>query len=121
MKISFYTLGCRTNQSETESMMAAFEKDRWELVPFGNPAEVCVVHTCCVTARSDMKVRQTIRKIIKGQPEIKVVVAGCSVHLHREIFAKIPGVALTLDNSEKEEILQKVKAVCSEFTHPDLI
>ena len=39
MRVSFYTLGCKVNQYDTQSMQAAFEAAGWEIVPFGERAD----------------------------------------------------------------------------------
>ncbi|RKY62211.1 MAG: tRNA (N(6)-L-threonylcarbamoyladenosine(37)-C(2))-methylthiotransferase MtaB, partial [Candidatus Latescibacterota bacterium] len=48
-RIAFYVLGCKLNQYELRAIQEGFEARGWESVPFGEEAEVYLVHTCAVT------------------------------------------------------------------------
>ena len=77
MKISIYTLGCKVNQYETQAMEAELTARGHELVPFEAPADACIINTCTVTAVSDKKSRQVIRRARKENPEAVIGVCGC--------------------------------------------
>ena len=76
MQIAFYTLGCKVNQYETQAMEQLALQRGHSLVPFEGPADVYVINTCSVTAVSDKKSRQMIRRARKQAPDS--VVAVCS-------------------------------------------
>ena len=59
-KVAFYTLGCKVNQYETDSMKAIFENAGYEIVGFDEYSDVYVINTCTVTAMGDKKSRQII-------------------------------------------------------------
>ena len=61
-KVAFYTLGCKVNQYETNSMMEEFIKAGYEVVDYESFADVYVVNTCTVTNMSDRKSRQILRR-----------------------------------------------------------
>ena len=61
-KVSLLTLGCRVNQYESDAFSAEMEKFGIEIVPFDTPCDVAIVNTCTVTAESDRKSRQMIRR-----------------------------------------------------------
>ena len=61
-KVAFYTLGCKVNQYETDSMRAIFEKDGFCVVEFDEIADIYIVNTCTVTNMSDRKSRQVFVK-----------------------------------------------------------
>ena len=63
MKIAFYTLGCKVNQYETQAMREEFIKRGHTPVSEGEPFDACVINSCTVTAESDRKTRQLLRKI----------------------------------------------------------
>ena len=63
-KVAFYTLGCKVNQYETDSMRAIFEKDGFIIVDFNECADIYVINTCTVTAMGDKKSRQIIHYIV---------------------------------------------------------
>ena len=77
MKISIYTLGCKVNQYETQAMEAELLARGHALVPFEEAADACIINTCTVTAVSDKKSRQVIRRARKENPEAVIGVCGC--------------------------------------------
>jgi len=77
MKIAIYTLGCKVNQYETQAMETELRRRGHDLVPFEGPADAYIVNTCTVTAVSDHKSRQAIRRARKSNPAALVAVCGC--------------------------------------------
>ena len=76
-KIAFYTLGCKVNQADTASMEGIFRASGYEVVPFGEPADVYLVNTCGVTNTGQRKSRQIINRAVRHSPLSLVVVSGC--------------------------------------------
>ena len=58
-----WTLGCRVNQYESDAIAEMLEADGFTVVPFGTPADICIVNTCTVTAESDRKSGQILRRM----------------------------------------------------------
>lgn len=77
MKVAFTTLGCKVNQVETEAMREAFAAAGHLPVPEEAPFDAVVVNSCTVTAESDRKTRQTVRRLRKERPEAAIVLTGC--------------------------------------------
>ncbi len=77
MKIAIYTLGCKVNQYETQAMETILRERGHELVDFDGWADAYIVNTCTVTAVSDKKSRQTIRRARRLNPRAVVAVCGC--------------------------------------------
>ncbi len=77
MKIAIYTLGCKVNQYETQAMEQALTARGHTLVPFEAAADAYIINTCTVTAVSDKKSRQMIRRARKENPAAVVAVCGC--------------------------------------------
>ena len=77
MKIAIYTLGCKVNQYETQAMETELTGRGHTLVPFEDRADAYIINTCTVTAVSDKKSRQMIRRARKENPEALVAVCGC--------------------------------------------
>jgi len=84
MKIAIYTLGCKVNQYETQAMERELTRRGHTLVPFDGPADAYIVNTCTVTAVSDKKSRQMIRRARKQSPDAVVAVCGCYPQTHPE-------------------------------------
>ena len=84
MKIAICTLGCKVNQYETQAMERELAARGHTLVPFEGPADAYVVNTCTVTAVSDKKSRQMLRRARKQSPDAVVAVCGCYAQTHPE-------------------------------------
>ena len=84
MNIAIYTLGCKVNQYETQAMERELTGRGHTLVPFEGPADAYIVNTCTVTAVSDKKSRQMIRRARKQSPDAVVAVCGCYPQTHPE-------------------------------------
>ena len=79
-KVKFHTLGCKVNLYETEAMKGLFEKAGYEITE-SEDADVFVINTCTVTAMSDRKSRQMIRRAKKKNPkEIDNISSKISIH-----------------------------------------
>ena len=77
MNIAIFTLGCKVNQYETAAMERELTARGHTLVPFDGPADAYIINTCTVTAVSDKKSRNTIRRAKKQSPAAVVAVCGC--------------------------------------------
>ena len=89
MKIGIYTLGCKVNQYETQAMEQELTARGHELVDFESPADAYIINTCSVTAVSDKKSRQMIRKLREEHPQALCAVCGCWSQLSPEDAAAI--------------------------------
>ena len=76
MKIALYTLGCKVNQYETQAMEQELLRRGHTLVPFEETADAYIVNTCTVTAVSDKKSRNAIRRAKKRNENAVVGVCG---------------------------------------------
>ena len=89
MKIAIYTLGCKVNQYETQAMETILRQRGHELVEFEEPADAYIVNTCTVTAVSDKKSRQMIRRARRRSPDAVVAVCGCYAQTSPEQLEKL--------------------------------
>lgn len=101
MKVSFYTLGCKLNYAETASLERQFTDRGFDVVPFSERADVCIVNTCSVTERADREARQIVRRALRTSPDAFVAVVGCYAQLEPEEISSIDGVDMVLGASEK--------------------
>ena len=88
-KVSFYTLGCKVNQYETNAMEESFIRSGYEIVNFEDKADIYVINTCTVTNMSDRKSRQMLRQAKKNNENSIVVAVGCYVQVAKEEIEKI--------------------------------
>jgi threonylcarbamoyladenosine tRNA methylthiotransferase MtaB len=101
MRIAFMTLGCKINQYETEAIRQKMLSQGNTVVPFEADADVYIINTCTVTAKSDYTCRQVIRAATRRGKGARVVVTGCYAETRPEEILTIPGVETVIGNGEK--------------------
>ena len=77
MKVAFYTLGCKTNQYETQAMERLLVAMGHSIGSFEESCDAYVINTCSVTAVADKKNRAIIRRCRRDNPEAVIGVCGC--------------------------------------------
>ncbi|HOZ48852.1 MAG TPA: tRNA (N(6)-L-threonylcarbamoyladenosine(37)-C(2))-methylthiotransferase MtaB [Candidatus Hydrogenedentes bacterium] len=107
-RASIYTLGCRLNQSETAIIADTLREAGYTLTPFGEPADLGIIHTCTVTAEADAKSRKMIRAFVRANPKAFLAVIGCYAELASLDLAEIAGVDLIIGNHRKLDVLDFV-------------
>ena len=114
-RIAFYTLGCKSNQYDTEVMKREAEKrPGYRVVSFEEDADISVINTCSVTTGADRKSRKYIRRANRRGET--VLVTGCYVTLDSEVIADITGVDLIFPNSHKYEFQQVLEKLEKGYT-----
>lgn len=108
-KVAFYTLGCKVNQYETESLKTKLMNLGYENVEFEEYSDYYIVNSCTVTSIADKKTRNILRRAKKNNPKSKVIVTGCYAQTNGEELLNIDEVDYVVGNSNKEEIVNLVK------------
>ena len=108
-RAAIHTLGCRLNQSESGILVDLLRREGYEIVPFGESADLGVVHTCTVTREADAKSRRLIRSFIRANPRAYVAVLGCYAQTGHQALAAIEGIDLICGNQEKMNLLEFVR------------
>jgi len=103
MKVAFYTLGCKLNQTETESLANRFSKAGFQLVTPGEGADIYIANTCTVTHIADRKSRHWLRLARRRNPQALIIATGCYAQRNRQELARLAD--LVVDNKEKEHLL----------------
>lgn len=102
------TLGCRTNQYETQAyrdqLMALGYREAGE----GEEADLCIINTCTITEAADQSSRHQIRKFVRQNPNAKVVVTGCLAEREPELIQAIGGVNRVVPNKKKEQLVTEL-------------
>ena len=106
--VSFYTLGCKLNYSETSAIGRMFEDKGYAVNKFEDGSDICVINTCSVTEFADRKCKKIVRQALKANTHAKIIVVGCYAQLKPKEIAEIPGVDLVLGAAEKFRILDFV-------------
>ena len=107
-RVALHTLGCKLNFAETSAIGGQFLVRGFDVVEFGDTAEVVVINTCSVTERADRECRQVIRRALRRDPGAVVIVTGCYAQLSPEKVASIEGVDVVLGSREKFVVFDTV-------------
>jgi threonylcarbamoyladenosine tRNA methylthiotransferase MtaB len=120
MRIAFTTLGCKINQFETDALQQDLLQRGNTVVPFNEEADVYVINTCSVTAKSDTESRQMIRSAVRRGKGANVVVTGCYAEIRPDEIRNIPGVGVVIGNRDKTLISDHImsKAATGERDSP---
>ncbi len=110
-RVSFHTLGCKLNFSETSTLARHFEQGGFVRVDPTLESDICVINSCSVTEHSDKKCRNLIRKLHRKNPNAIIAVTGCYAQLKPNDIAKIDGVDIVLSNNDKGELFKAVVAL----------
>ncbi|MCL5057078.1 MAG: tRNA (N(6)-L-threonylcarbamoyladenosine(37)-C(2))-methylthiotransferase MtaB [Actinobacteria bacterium] len=110
-RVAIATLGCKVNQYESSSMAGMFRTRGYQVVDFGELADVYVINTCTVTHAGDRKSRQYIRRAVRSNPEGLVVVTGCYAQVSPGEVLEIPGVDLVMGTADKSRIVDRVEEI----------
>ena len=113
MKFSFYTLGCKVNQYETQAMEQQLQALGHEI---GNFSEVCdgyIINTCTVTAVADKKNRAVIRRCRRQNPQAVIGVCGCYAQVDPDAIRAL-GVDVLSGSGNRQEFLQMVLATAQD-------
>ena len=112
-RVSFHTLGCKLNFSESSTLARQFEEGGYERVGVNDEADICVINSCSVTEHADKKCRNIIRKLHRRNPGAIIAVTGCYAQLKPQEIAAIDGVDIVLGNNDKGDLYKRVVEITS--------
>ena len=102
MRYAIVTFGCRVNQADSLVIEDRLRARGATEAP-AEHADLVVVNTCSVTAGADQGARQTVRRIVRSNPDVQVVVTGCYATRRPDEVGALPNVTLVVPNSEKDQ------------------
>jgi threonylcarbamoyladenosine tRNA methylthiotransferase MtaB len=108
-RVAIATLGCKTNQFESAAMSEKFERAGYAIVPFTQTADIYIVNSCTVTARTDAESRRLIRRARRLNPQAKIVATGCYAQVAAGELELMPELDSVLGNHEKQDIIGLVE------------
>ena len=109
MRFAFYTLGCKTNQYETQAMERLLTDQGHEIGSFDQPCDGYIINTCSVTAVADKKNRAVIRRCRRLNPDAVIGVCGCySQHAPEDVRAL--GVDVIGGSGGRQEFIEQLLA-----------
>lgn len=121
---TFYieTLGCKVNQYESDGIAADLTTRGLTRLKDKTGADVCIINTCAVTSKAGMQSRQAIRKLIRENPDARIIVTGCHAQTDPEEIRKIEDIDHIVCHRDKTKIaacVQEDKGCGLSFQAPD--
>lgn len=104
--ISFSTLGCRLNQSETAVIQNSFDAHGYRVVDISRPADIVVINTCTVTENGDADTRRLVNKINRLNPQVRIALVGCQAQVQKEKLTELKNVRWVVGNARKMELAE---------------
>ncbi|MDD4169731.1 MAG: MiaB/RimO family radical SAM methylthiotransferase, partial [Desulfotomaculaceae bacterium] len=108
-RVAIATLGCKVNQYESAVLTGLLREREYQVVDFGDIADVYIINTCTVTHLSDRKSRQLIRRAAGSNPEALIAVTGCYAQTSPGKVLEIPGVDLVVGTRDRVELVDLVE------------
>lgn len=115
-KVGIMTLGCKVNQYESKAIAEELERHGFTIGRFSEKCGIYIINTCTVTAESDRKTRQMIRRAARHNPSAYVLVTGCYAQVNPAKAAGIDGVDYVIGNKDKLKIVDAVLALMASKT-----
>jgi threonylcarbamoyladenosine tRNA methylthiotransferase MtaB len=112
MRVAFYTLGCKLNQAETESLASQFSQSGFQLVSPNDVADIYIANTCTVTHIADRKSRHWLRMTRRRNPQALIIATGCYAQRSHQELAQLAD--LVVDNTVKQHLLAIIQALSLE-------
>lgn len=109
MKVSVITLGCKVNQYESQAMLSNLQGAGYAACDDISQSDLVIVNSCTVTAMSDRKVRQALRRARRENPGAVVVLTGCMPQAFPEIAESLTEADVVLGNSNRASLLNDVQ------------
>lgn len=119
IKVSIYTLGCKVNQYESDSMADMLASEGAVIVPFSESADVCIINTCSVTNIADRKSRQMIHRAKKKNKDAVIIAAGCYVQADKDSLINDELIDIVVGNNRKKDIVRIIDEYISEHKVSD--
>ena len=104
MKVKFYTLGCKVNQYESQAIGESLKKRGYEIAEGKDSADVVIVNSCTVTAESDRKTRQAVRRFKRQNPHGIVVLTGCMPQAYPDKAKELLEADIVLGNKNNKDL-----------------
>ena len=108
MKAAFYTLGCKVNQYESQAMAQRLERMGFVICDPSEEADVYIINSCTVTAESDRKTRQTVRRFKKLHPDSLVLLTGCMPQAFPQASAELDSADIVIGNKSNHLIYEYI-------------
>ena len=115
-RVSFYTVGCKLNQYETELLASQMQKLGFERVDWAQEADLYIINSCNVTHKAAADSRRKIFSARRNAPDSKIIITGCSADIQGDELANIAELDLIVSNEEKQQLISKISGLFPEIS-----
>ncbi len=119
-KVSIHTHGCKLNQADSQVLARQFQQAGFTVVRSAAQADVVVLNSCTVTANSDSKARQYLRRARRNNPNALVVATGCYAQRAKDDLSSMDAVSLVLDNRDKPNLVSTIATKLNVLADPSV-
>ncbi|MCM1272871.1 MAG: tRNA (N(6)-L-threonylcarbamoyladenosine(37)-C(2))-methylthiotransferase MtaB [Clostridium sp.] len=120
-RVAIYTLGCKVNQYESDSMMNMLEAEGAHVVSFDDKADIYIINTCSVTNMAERKSRQIIHRAKKKNKDAIIVAAGCYVQAEEAGLRQDEAIDIIVGNNKKGNIAEILDAFIETHSISDTV
>lgn len=110
-RVAFYTLGCKVNQYETESIKNQLIQRGYKEVDFEDVSDIYIVNSCTVTSIADKKTRNMLRRAKKSNPDSTVIITGCYAQTNSKEILEMDCVDFVIGNKDKSSIVNFINSI----------
>ncbi|MDR0590861.1 MAG: MiaB/RimO family radical SAM methylthiotransferase [Puniceicoccales bacterium] len=122
MKVYIHTHGCRLNAAESRFFAEALESRGYEIArAMDGTVDCAVVNSCAVTEQAESKCKQTLRQIIRTQPDVLLVVTGCLAEKNPHMLLDLHRRILVLGNAEKHRVADYLERYSTAGNGPEIV
>jgi threonylcarbamoyladenosine tRNA methylthiotransferase MtaB len=108
MNVSIHTLGCKLNFAEMSELGDRLANAGFIVSDGDEPADICVINSCTVTAQADRKLRTMVHGLRRRHPQAHLILTGCHVDNPNPRVSAVPSVDVAFPNARKGEIFDYV-------------
>ncbi len=119
-KVSIHTHGCKLNQADSQVLARQFQQAGFTVVRSAAQADVVVLNSCTVTANSDSKARQYLRRARRNNPNALVVATGCYAQRAKDDLSSMEAVSFVLDNRDKPNLVSTIATKLNVVADPSV-
>lgn len=120
-KVSFFTVGCKLNQYETELIAQKLSSLGFERVDWAESADLYIINSCSVTKKAAADSRRKLFAARRNSPNAVVIITGCYAQIQRELLEKMPEVDLVIANDDKDRVVSKIAQIFPDIAADQLI
>ncbi|XME00166.1 MAG: tRNA (N(6)-L-threonylcarbamoyladenosine(37)-C(2))-methylthiotransferase MtaB [Candidatus Karelsulcia muelleri] len=116
IKVAFYTLGCKLNFTETDTIINKFLIKGYEYVKYISFADIYIINTCSVTNNAEKKLKKLVKIALKNNVNAFIVAIGCYSQVNPKKISLINGIDLIIGAKKKFKIINYLENLSKKKT-----